>query len=480
MWASFLLPAFLLFVSLVSTAPPETEQNQGSTIETNGREYRVFQSTVTGARVEYVENSGVCEMMFGVTQYSGYIVLETPNQIKNIWFWFFASRNAPQTAPLAAWFNGGQDPGCSSMIGLFRENGPCQFYYGNNYQPSLNMYSFNQYANMLYIDQPVDTGFSYGNITDTNTAESAAVIWGALQAFYEAFPRFQNRDFGIFTEGYGGHYGPAFSKHILDQNNRIEKGETLGQRINLVALGVNNGWFDPYINWESQIHYSYSNSHRQLISAAELDTYLQDFRQKCVPELDECAPGDQYICRNAIETCSRAIEGPLSQKADFNTYDIRKPRPNDNAPQPYDNYLQLRDIKWQIGARYRYSECTMDVDSAFNNAGDHAVSFLPVLEAVAAANVTVLIWAGDADWKHNWYGNLEVAKTLKHAGQEEFNSKELVPYTVNGVELGSFKSAGKLSFLRVYNAGQMVMYEQPKLSLQVFMQTMKQRAIFST
>jgi len=123
-----------------------------------------------------------------------------------MWFWFFEARNSPETAPLATWFNGG--PGCSSMIGLFQENGPCHFVNGAS-EPSLNPYSFNSYANMLYVDQPIGTGFSYGNDPTSSTVTAAPYVWKLLQAFYAQFPQYENRDFGIFTESYGGHYGPG-------------------------------------------------------------------------------------------------------------------------------------------------------------------------------------------------------------------------------------------------------------------------------
>jgi carboxypeptidase C (cathepsin A) len=45
---------------------------------------------------------------------------------------------------------------------------------------------------------------------DVNSTVSAApFVWKFVQAFFQQFPQYENRDFGIFTESYGGHYGPG-------------------------------------------------------------------------------------------------------------------------------------------------------------------------------------------------------------------------------------------------------------------------------
>lgn len=85
------------------------------------------------------------------------------------------------------------------MIGLFQENGPCHFVNGEK-KPTLNKYSFNEYANVLYVDQPIGVGFSYGTDDATSTKTAAPYVWKLLQAFYAQFPQYESRDFGIFTE----------------------------------------------------------------------------------------------------------------------------------------------------------------------------------------------------------------------------------------------------------------------------------------
>jgi len=142
--------------------------------------------------------------------------------------------------------------------------------------------------------------------------------------------------------------------------------------------------------------------------------------------------------------------------------------------------LQSTEIQNIIGASRRYSECPRAVQTRFLRTGDDSKNYLPVLEEVVNKGVTTVLWAGDADFICNWMANHATANNLKYAGHDKFKSMSLQPYQVNGKQKGTFKTEGNLSFLRAFEAGHTVMAFQPELSLQVFIQTMQKKALYST
>merc|ERR1740139_1813549 len=77
------------------------------------------------------------------------------NDGSDMFYWYFPARENPETAPLVLWLTGG--PGCSSELAIFYENGPFKII---DDKVTTNPHAWNENANLLYIDQPVGTGFS--------------------------------------------------------------------------------------------------------------------------------------------------------------------------------------------------------------------------------------------------------------------------------------------------------------------------------
>ncbi|CDO76356.1 hypothetical protein BN946_scf185011.g20 [Trametes cinnabarina] len=109
--------------------------------------------------------------------------------------------------------NGG--PGCSSLEGLLQENGPFQWSYGQAH-PTQNEYSWTNLSSLLYVEQPVGTGFSQGKPNIANEDELAAQVAGFLQQFLEVFQELQGKKFYLTGESYAGMYVPYIANYIYE------------------------------------------------------------------------------------------------------------------------------------------------------------------------------------------------------------------------------------------------------------------------
>lgn len=120
----------------------------------------------------------------------------------SLFFWLWDAETIRGKDDLIIWFNGG--PGCSSLTGLFKINGPVTFP-GTTETPKRNPYSWTKAANVLYVDQPAGTGFNTGpttDISDPAVNEAALVQW--LVAWFKIFPEMKKKKIHLMGESAAG------------------------------------------------------------------------------------------------------------------------------------------------------------------------------------------------------------------------------------------------------------------------------------
>lgn len=92
------------------------------------------------------------------------------------------------------------------MLGLLQELGPCRIT-NDSKSVTLNPFSWNNEANVLFIDQPVGVGFSHGDLKVGTSQQAAADVWSFMQIFFadSRFAKYQPNNLAIWTESYVYH-----------------------------------------------------------------------------------------------------------------------------------------------------------------------------------------------------------------------------------------------------------------------------------
>lgn len=127
--------------------------------------------------------------------------------------------------------------------------GPCSVSDGGN-SLTYNNYSWNSHANIIFLDQPINVGYSYSSDGSTvNTSPVAGEdVYAFLELFLTRYPKYAKTPFHIAAESYGGTYAPNFASVIHKRNKELAlrpKSDIV--KINLASVMLGNGLTDPFI-----------------------------------------------------------------------------------------------------------------------------------------------------------------------------------------------------------------------------------------
>ncbi|KAG8739484.1 hypothetical protein FRC10_005580 [Ceratobasidium sp. 414] len=425
-----------------------------------------------------------------VKQYSGYLDIA---EDKHLFFWFFESRSNPSKAPLVLWLNGG--PGCSSSTGLLFELGPCNIAdEGRN--TTFNKYSWNTHANVLFLDQPINVGYSYSEGGTVNTSPLAAEdVWSFLELFVNRFPKYSDT-LHISGESYGGTYLPNIAHVINSKNKEIRAREAQGllpkpkvQKLNLASVLIGNGLTEPHTQFASVPEYACDGPYPVFDTNGPQCRSLRAKVPTCQRLIKSCYDhNNRLTCVPAALYCWSQLFGSFQQLG-LNPYDVRrKCKKDEDGDLCYrqlewvETYLNNDKVKAQLGAvaSREFKSCNMQVNQAFMMQGDGMHNAAALLPDLIEDGVRLLIYAGNADFMCNAIGNLQWLETLETSFQAEFNAAKQAPYiplssktnkpagfvkTAGG--RGKF-TAGNVTYVQIYEAGHMVPYDQPEAALDMF------------
>uniref|UniRef100_K3X2F0 Carboxypeptidase n=1 Tax=Globisporangium ultimum (strain ATCC 200006 / CBS 805.95 / DAOM BR144) TaxID=431595 RepID=K3X2F0_GLOUD len=409
----------------------------------------------------------------------GYIKLANKKD-GHYFYWFFESKSEPSKDPLVIWLTGG--PGGSSMIGLMMENGPCSVL--PDLSTKANPYSWNNQANYIWLEQPLDVGFSYGaledrDVNETNVGEN---MYWFLQGFIDKHPEFDGREFFITGESYGGHYVPGAAHYIWGQN-KLGDAQPGKYRINLQGIAIGNGWVSPVVQFAHNIDMIDNAYNITLMDQTEIAQMRKD-TETCVDMVRQCQAdlSNSTLCYATQDYCFTTLTIPLTATTKRNPYDIREVCENvrvgtcHGMDYVYD-FFNLESVRKYLnvngGPIREWVEASDIISEAFMVSGDYLMNTEQLVADLLDGGVRVLIYTGDADLMCNWQGNQVWTSALEWSGKQGFNSAAERSFVAHDPldasaapsVAGLLRSYDDFTVMRVFNAGHMVPTHQPAASL---------------
>ena len=335
----------------------------------------------------------------------------------SLFYWLCEANEDAHAKPLVLWLQGG--PGASSLFSLFTETGPLRMNGELHDPPSVANVSWSLgkgSVNMLYIDQPLGTGFSA--VTNESQyarseGELAATVVAALRVFVERHPRYAHREFFLFGESFAGHMAPNVAASLSIAMPPVP--------LKLTGLAIGDGWVEPIAQNAAFVPYAKATG---LIGERDA-AWLTTRAEQCAVLLKAGRTVEAFKT-----ACYYQLLNPIIDIAggDVSPYDIRNYADTTDAPcdlDPLCTYLGREDVRTALhvpSSHPGWGTQSAGVEKALV-ADLNANTSLPLWPALLAAGVRVLVYNGNFDLICNalgtsnylmkqWPALLEVNRTV--------------------------------------------------------------------
>jgi len=398
-----------------------------------------------------------CEVFPGENYISGYINLGPSRHEADLFYILFKARSENPNAPLIWFFEGG--PGQSSMHGLFYQNGPFRL---EKDQLVKNVYSFNNIADVLYLDQPVGTGFS--NCTNTSWIphnESAIVddLMSFFSLFLRAHPEYSYRATYLYTQGYGSHFALPLAKNML-------KGLIPLANIQGIALG--NPLIRPELQMTSISSFSkekglttefkyIASMYGYIIASIFIDLDYDVPAYDMITLANGIIIGAHHHAFNRLDYRIKCITG----QCDYNFSELN-------------SFLEQPEVRRALETEHRNFNYTspevfrwlIKNNEYLSDKSDSLIYFLD------NTTIPIYIFTGEYDWQYNIKGMDEVIASLHWSGRKEMETATWKNWYSDGILEGKYKHTKGLYYVHALNAGHYVGMNLPSFTLDLMSRLM--------
>lgn len=405
--------------------------------------------------------------------FAGQLELYPENQT-HYFFWKYQDTNQIPEAKKRTifWLNGG--PGCSSMDGALMEAGP--FRINKEGEVIYNEGSWHKSGDIVFVDQPAGTGFSYSDDYDHDLDQITVEFVRFMEKFFELFPEDASNEIYFAGESYAGQYIPYIADGILRRNKNLREGE---KPFNLKGLMIGNGWIAP--NEQSLSYLPYSVQAGIIKTNNPRWSLILRQHQECQDIVSKNdGPDGSDVSQVVSNTCERVLNLILEATRDqlaadneqcVNMYDytLRDSYPSCGMNWPPDlanvtPFLREQSVMNDLNLinHKKWSECSGKVGNSFKAKNSKpAIHLFPsILE-----EIPIMLFNGNRDIICNYIGIEGFIKKLTWNGQTGFSEDlDTLDWVYDKKTAGYIQTERNLTVVNVFDASHMVPFDKPEIS----------------